>query len=127
MIYSYDYDHGYVPSMPTIEVAIGPAMAAPLITLRAIVDTGADATMIPEQHLQQIQADRCDQAWIRAVTDQRVKVDLYSISMQFGAFDQNYLEVVANTHTDEVILGRDVLNQLIVTLNGLATVVEVSS
>jgi hypothetical protein len=36
------------------------------------------------------------------------------------------MEVIAELQDDEVILGRDVLNQLIVTLNGLASAVEIS-
>jgi hypothetical protein len=37
-----------------------------------------------------------------------------------------HIQVVGDTEGEEAILGRDVLNQLIVTLNGLASVVEIS-
>ncbi len=127
MAHSYDYDRHYAPAMPAVEITIGQALATPQLLLRALVDTGADATMIPLQYPRQIQAELCDQAWVRAVTTHRVRVDIYAISLQISDFEQAYLEVVANTRTDEVILGRDILNHLLVTLNGLASTVEVSS
>ncbi len=127
MAHSYDYDRHYAPAMPAVEITIGQALATPQLLLRALVDTGADATMIPLQYLRQIQAELCDQAWVRAVTTHRVRVDIYAISVQISDFEQAYLEVVANTRTGEVILGRDILNHLLVTLNGLARTVEVSS
>jgi hypothetical protein len=37
------------------------------------------------------------------------------------------LRVVAGAEGDEIILGRNVLNQLVVTLNGLANAVEISA
>lgn len=36
------------------------------------------------------------------------------------------VEVIGREGLDEIIIGRDVLNQLIVTLNGLASVTEIS-
>ena len=52
-------------------------------------------------------------------------VDLYQVSLQLGPFAQMFLEVVGSTQNDEVIVGRDVLNHLTVTLNGPAHSVEV--
>jgi hypothetical protein len=40
--------------------------------------------------------------------------------------DRGELVVVGSEQLDEAILGRDVLNQLVVTLNGLASAVEIS-
>ena len=36
------------------------------------------------------------------------------------------VEVIGRQGVDEIVIGRDVLNQLIVTLNGLAHVTEIS-
>ena len=52
-------------------------------------------------------------------------VDLYQISLQLGPFTQTLLEVVGGIQNDEGIIGRDVLNHLMVTLNGPAYSVEV--
>ncbi|MFQ6100084.1 MAG: hypothetical protein ACE5OS_02460 [Anaerolineae bacterium] len=48
----YPYDHSYSPPIPTLEIALrlsgNDASVGPL---RAIVDSGADATLIPTSHL----------------------------------------------------------------------------
>jgi hypothetical protein len=49
----------------------------------------------------------------------------YQILLQLGPFAQTLLEVVGSTQNDEVIVGRDVLNHLTVTLIGPANSVEV--
>lgn len=43
-----------------------------------------------------------------------------------GPFTHAALEVIGNRQSDDIIVGRDVLNHMIVTLNGLANVVELS-
>ena len=50
---------------------------------------------------------------------------LYLISLQLGPYLQQTLWVAGGASPDEVILGRDVSNHLIVTLNGLANMVEI--
>jgi hypothetical protein len=52
--------------------------------------------------------------------------DLYVVSFRLGDFNQSVMRVAGSKEYDETILGGDVLNQLIVTLNGLASVVEIS-
>lgn len=126
MLYTYDYDIGYVPSMPVVNIVIGPALAPPTLILTAIVDSGADATTIPVQFLRQIQARRSNQVWIRGTAMQRVAASLYPISLRLGSFELRRIQVVGDTQYGETILGRDILNQLIVTLNGLANTVEIS-
>jgi hypothetical protein len=46
--------------------------------------------------------------------------------LEFGPFDFRDLSVAGGMQANEVIIGRDILNQFIVTLNGLASVVEIS-
>ena len=49
MLLTYDYDSNYNgPAFPVVEVAIrGFAAQSVEVTCRALVDSGADATMIP--------------------------------------------------------------------------------
>ncbi|MCZ7667376.1 MAG: hypothetical protein M5U34_09285 [Chloroflexi bacterium] len=51
-------------------------------------------------------------------------VDLYSLSLKLGVLAQARIEVVADERHDEVILGRDILNHLVVTLNRPGNAVE---
>ena len=127
MLYTYTYDTSYVPSMPIIELLIGRAQATPLLHITAIVDSGADATMIPVSYLKQIGARKGKQAVVRSYFGTRDLVDRYDVSLQFANFTRSQVSVVGVTQTMEAVIGRDILNALIVTLNGLATSVEISA
>jgi hypothetical protein len=73
-----------------------------------------------------LQAYKGDSAWLRGTAQNRIQVDLYRIWVHIGGHRPLQIEVVSDNEGEEAILGRDVLNQLIVTLNGLASVVEIS-
>lgn len=51
---------------------------------------------------------------------------MFAVDLSIGSYTFPGTEVIANVQTDEVVVGRDVLNQLIPLLNGLANIVEVS-
>lgn len=127
LVYTFDYDTTYSPPIPAVELRIGPALEEAVIGLKAVVDSGADATLVPVQFLQQLGARRSRKAWMRGTTGNRVLVDLYTIAVRFGPYQQGLLEVIGATASDEVIVGRDILNHLVVTLNGPAHVVELES
>jgi len=127
VVYTYDYDTTFQPPMPIVELKVGPALQETTLELAALVDSGADATMVPLRYLRQLQARRSRKAWMRGTTGERVLIDLYHVSIQLGPYRQSLLEVVGVDNEDEVIVGRDILNHLTVTLDGPAYVTEVSS
>lgn len=63
---------------------------------------------------------------MRTVTGTRSVIELSAISLQFGSFEFRNRIVAEGLQPDEITIGRDILNQFIVTLNGLATMVEIS-
>lgn len=79
MLYTYAYDTAYIPSMPVVDLLIGRAHGEPLLQLTAIVDSGADATMIPVRYLKQIAARKGKQALVRSYLGKRDLVDRYDI------------------------------------------------
>ena len=125
MIDSFDYDLSYVPAMPVAPILLGRAHSEPSFPLTAVVDSGADASVIPKMVLQQLRARRNQKVWMRGATNLRILVDLYTVSLRLGVLEQRSLLVVGGDADDEAIIGRDVLNQLVVTLNGLAGVLEI--
>ncbi len=126
MVHTFDYDRDYTPSMPVADIKIGRPRTAPFLGLRAILDSGADATIIPVIHLKQVGARKTAKVWMRGTADQRRLVDLYTVCLQLGDLTEQRLMVVGGVGESEIIVGRDVLNHLIVTLNGLAAVTEVT-
>ncbi len=68
VVYTYQYDADYEPAMPIVDIRIGRAMAEVSLTLTSLVDSGADATMIPIRYLQQVHARRSRKKWMRGAT-----------------------------------------------------------
>jgi predicted aspartyl protease len=129
MVYTYEYDSAYDgPTMPVVEIDISAnSRAKEHLVLTALVDSGADATMIPARHLRRIRARYVDKKRIRDSAYLSYLVDIHHIAIRIGPFYHARLEVIANRQSNDVILGRDVLNHMIVTLNGLAHMVELSN
>ena len=94
--------------------------------LTAIVDSGADSTMIPKAILNQLHVQQVKTAWMTGVAGERMAVNLYWVFVQFGDFRPVYTEVIGVHHRDEVIVGRDIINQFSVLLNGPAHTIEIS-
>ncbi|MBU6352274.1 MAG: hypothetical protein KGS73_19245 [Chloroflexi bacterium] len=128
MIVSFDYDTEYNgPSLPVVEVTLKNPVTDRATTVQGVlVDSGADGTIAPLRRLKQIQARRVDTVNMRPMRGPTFRVDLYEVELQIGVFRIPRALVVADPQNEGVILGRNVLNLFIVTLNGLANVVEIS-
>ena len=123
---TFDYDSIYYPAAPVIEIEVdGYDDNLGRRTLRAMVDSGGDASMIPLSILEAIGATYKESTWMRGTAGGRIEVDLYLVAIQIGTELVYGLHVVSSPSTKEAVVGRDVLNQLIVTLNGPAGVTEV--
>lgn len=126
MIYSYTYSSDYDPAMPVIDLEIGLTSKSTKITVSALVDSGADATMVPIHLITQLGATSQEKRWLSGIAGGRYSVGMYTLFVKLGSFEM-YVPVVGDPTNNEVILGRDVLNHLIVALNGLAETVEIST
>ena len=127
MIDSYQYDTRFEPAMPVIPVQLRSLYPnSPVLQHTALVDSGSDGTMIPLAILSQVNARQVGEGVIRGVIGNRRLVALYEVLIQIGPLALGKFQVVGMEDESDIILGRDVLNQLIVTLNGLAQVAEIS-
>lgn len=121
---SFEYDSLYDPAFPVLEMqAIGtdPARGLPITGL---IDSGSDATQLPLSILRSIGARQIDRRWVQDLAGIRYSVSMYAVRLKLGPLIMP-LEVIGRQGINEVVIGRDVLNQLIVTLNGLAQVTEI--
>ncbi len=129
LVYTYDYDTAYAgPALPVVEIEISSSVPSEnRLLLRALVDSGADATMIPVRYLNRLDIVPVDQRRVRSSADISYLADIFTVALRVGPFFHAALRVVGNRQSRDVILGRDVLNHMIVTLNGLAQVVELTN
>ena len=82
--------------------------------------------MIALRDLKQAGARKVDSQRMRGVHGLSHFVDIYEVTVRIGIYTVAKVYAVADVDNGETILGRDVLNHFIVTLNGLASAVEVS-
>ncbi|MCB0034195.1 MAG: retroviral-like aspartic protease family protein [Anaerolineales bacterium] len=127
MTISFEYDSGYPgPAFPVMEISLSNHKGEHLTAVTAYIDTGSDASTIPLAILGQIAARHLDHRWARAIEGTRYAVNTYLVTIHIGSEQLNGIQVIANEHTDEVIIGRDVLNQLHLTLDGLGLTTTIS-
>ncbi len=104
------------PALPIIlygddNVAISP-------TLTAMVDTGADTTLVPAHLLEKGNAEVLQIARIRSHWGEFRAVTIYLVDLAVAGEHLAGVEIVADKHGSDVILGRNVLNKLILLLDG---------
>lgn len=111
----FAYDKAYEPPAPVIQVVVRTPYAASS-PLPAFIDSGADSTIVPLSVLQQIGARYIDKRNLIGITGLGQTVGLYPILIQIG--EEIIYGIEAADHGDEIVLGRDVLNQITVILDG---------
>lgn len=125
-VYLFDYNIAYDPPAPFIPITVdGHDPTRSPVTIQAFVDSGADGTMLPIDVLQAVGAEYEASLWLRGTTGSRQRVDSYTVSIHIETETVHAISAVAMPVGSEPLIGRDVLNQLVVILNGLAGVTEV--
>ncbi len=121
--YLFEYSREYEPAAPVIYVNIktryGTSGAVP-----AFLDSGADGTIVPLNILQQIGARYIDKRQLSGITGGPQIVGLDPIQIQIG--EETIYGIDAAGYGEEIILGRDALNQLVLLLNGPALATEIT-
>ncbi len=114
----YPYDVTYEPAIPVCRVTFIAPVTDRRIELTAIVDTGADGTLVPVRHLQRIEARRAFEASLRSQWGERRTVFLYVVDLKIGDLTLPGVYVVGDELGDETVLGRNVLNRIRLLLDG---------
>lgn len=121
----FDYSRDYEPPAPVVKLILHNRKGKSSEPLVAFVDSGADATIVPRTILKNIKATVSRQGTIRSQWGEPRLISLYLVDIQIGDIEIVAVEVVGDPTSDELILGRDALNQLRVVLNGWGEAVEV--
>jgi len=121
------YDAEYFPAAPVLEISLGkPGAQASMGPLIAIVDTGADTTIIPMEQLIHSNAQKVEQAaTLRSQWGERRVVSLYAVAIGIGPYQFPAVQVVGDERGNELVIGRNVLNRLRLLLDGPAGLTEI--
>ena len=122
----FPYDRTYSPPAPVIKIRVGvPGGKKISGELSAFVDTGADGTIIPVSYLAEFEIEPDSQRFLRSQWGDRRAVDAYLIDILIGSVHLSPIEIVTDELGEEIIIGRNVLNKLVVTLDGPKRILEI--
>ena len=128
LVYTFPYNTVYTPAMPMVELGISlPKRSQAELTITALLDSGSDGTMLPLYLLDKIGAKPVGQGSIRGILGQSRPIDLYLIKLYIGPHQLQAIRVIGINAEEEPIVGRNALNHLVITLNGLAGFTEVAA
>jgi hypothetical protein len=117
-----EYDRQKFPPAPVLEITLSPPCETTrTIPLLALIDTGGDFTLAPLRWLLHIDAPEVRSAYLRGLWSEQRQVTLYLVDLHFDDTVLPGVEVVGlddDEDDQEVVLGRNVLNRLILLLDG---------
>jgi predicted aspartyl protease len=113
------YNKLYTPPIPVLPIRFySPVTDIFVGPFDALIDTGADATLLPRSILREIGAEETSPGWLRGVTGERRPVALYFVDIYLENQSYPGIRVMADVKGQEIILGRDVLNKISLFLDG---------
>ena len=114
---STPYRSDYEPPFPVLTIFLRDEDEQ-LGPFPALLDSGADTTLIPTRPLEQVGAAESEQVRIRSHFGEYQEAQLYLVSIQINGLFLPGLYVVGDDVGNEIILGRNILNKLPLFLDG---------
>lgn len=121
----FRYNKRERPSAPYVVIEIVPAGRRRKSTRRrAKLDSGASLTVIPEKLIERWRIRPSGAVRVRAYNGQESVRPIYSVDVTIGS--QRFQDIeVTTAQRRNILLGRDIMNKLRITLDGTQEVVEI--
>lgn len=111
----FTYDRSLEPPAPVVPVRISGPGGEDAVVTPMLVDTGADCTLVSVAIARQLGLPRIDVVTVSGVGGARKQASVHAAVVELGELR---LVIRAVAFAEETILGRDVLNQIRVVLDG---------
>jgi hypothetical protein len=119
---STPYSSDYSPPAPAFNIRLAAPQGLPQFnSVVAIIDTGSDGTLIPTNLLEQVEAIDIGSAILHGVLGESREVHLYEVDLHVESLMIPSITAIGDDFGSEIILGRNVLNKLILLLDGQHT------
>lgn len=120
---TFSYDAAYEPPAPVLPFLAGaPDGSGPRVLLRALVDTGADITVVPSWLPRRLDLRAIDAVSVSTPTGAG-RVPLVAVSVRVADAERT---IHALALGEEPLVGRDLLGEWVLTLDGPATRLDLS-
>ena len=119
----FPYDRSRSPAAPTLPVTLGRPGAAGKAAALAIVDTGAELSVIPHRLAGDLRLPVVGEVTVQGVTGSR-RVRIYGADLEINGVRTSIEAAGIGTHT---LIGRDVINRWTLLLRGPAQLLELDT
>lgn len=114
---TYRYDASFNPSAPVLPIEIAAPLSPSAHRVRALVDSGADISVVPRQLAERLQLRRVDVVPTQGFGGAIVECSVFSVSLALEMGQPRIIRAIL-WEEDYALLGRDILNHWKVTLDG---------
>jgi len=115
----FPYDHTIQPPAPSLSVLVSNSKGNAPLSTRVTVDSGSSITALPLDALRALKTPAFDYLVVSGYENKETRMRTFIVAVEVAGHRLWPLEVVGLDRSDG-ILGRDVLNRFIVTLDGPA-------
>lgn len=113
----YPYDTAFSPPAPVVHVRLGVPGAEPLVEVKALLDSGADISVLPGSLVLRLQLRRVDLAQVQGFGTEAREVPVFAATMALNEH-LAWIARVVSWPEEYAILGRDAMNRWRTSLDG---------
>lgn len=116
---SHFFDRTFAIPFPSLPIVLHQLEdGAATKSFPALLDTGADTSLVPVAYLQGIQAEKVDVGRLRSHWGEWRSVAIYTVDLEVAGERLPAIDVVGDDQGDQILLGRNISNKLILLLDG---------
>jgi predicted aspartyl protease len=112
-----EYDVSFEPPAPYVSLQVSNPETSDKVLLRGKLDSGASISILPDTTIALLELVPQDDIWIAAFDGRISRYPTYFVTFEIEGYVLPDIEVTVSPRKD-VLIGRDVLQHFILTLNG---------